>query len=103
MDSNLKRILYEVDNNIQWINSNMTFEEFTHSTDTPYNLAMLFLSSYERPAEPNQPNRGTQAEYWYTNLGGGGIIIDPNPPPQTNKNKDVVKMLLADTLNGWRW
>lgn len=72
MDSNLKRILYEVDNNIQWINENMTFSQFTQSTDTPYNLAMLFLSSYERPANPNQPTRGTQADYWFNNLDGSG-------------------------------
>jgi hypothetical protein len=68
MDSNLKRILWEVQNNQQWINSSMTFAEFTQSTDTAYNLAMLFLSSYERPANPDQPKRGDQATYWYNNL-----------------------------------
>jgi hypothetical protein len=97
MDSNLARILYEVDNNIQWINSNMTFKEFTTSTDTAYNLAMLFLSSYERPANPDQPNRGTQAENWFTTLTGG-----TNPTP-TNKQNDMIKLLLADTINGWKW
>jgi hypothetical protein len=97
MDSNLKRILYEVDNNIQWINSNMTFTEFTQSTDTPYNLAMNFLSSYERPANPDQPNRGTQAENWFNTLTGGGTIT-----PSNDKTK-LIKLLLADTLNGWKW
>lgn len=72
MDSQLQRILYEVEHNEQWIYSAMTFQEFTQSTDTPYNLAMLFLSKYERPANPNQPIRGTQAEAWYTTLTGGG-------------------------------
>lgn len=65
MDSQLERILYEVDNNIQWTNPKMTFKEFTQSTDTAYNLAMLFLKWYEKPAEPNQPKRGTQATNWY--------------------------------------
>lgn len=77
MDSNLERILYEVDNNIQWINSSMTFAEYTASKQSPEECAMLFLSSYERPADPNQPNRATQARYWYDNLdgsGGGGCI-----------------------------
>lgn len=93
MDSNIERILYEVDNNIQWINGNMTFAEFTHSTDTPYNLAMLFLSSYERPADPNQPNRGTQAENWFSVLTGA----------VSNANYDYIKLLLCDSLNGWKW
>jgi hypothetical protein len=72
MDSNLKRILYEVANNIQWIDSSMSFQEFTQSNDTAYNLAMKFISAYERPADPNQPTRGNQAEYWFSNLSGSG-------------------------------
>lgn len=73
MDNNISRILYEVANNIQWIATssyNYTFEQFTHSTDTPYNLALAFLANYERPENPIQPQRGTQAEYWYEYLGG---------------------------------
>src|SRR6266702_2453441 len=38
MDGQLAAIQYEVDNGLQWIYSGMTFQEFTHSTDTPYNL-----------------------------------------------------------------
>jgi hypothetical protein len=68
MDSELQRILYEVKNNVQWINSSMTFYQFTRSTDTAYNLGMKFLSSYERPLNPNQPIRGTQATNWYNTL-----------------------------------
>lgn len=79
----MERIIYEVENGLQWISTTshpMTFEEFTKSTDTPYNLAMVFIANYERPLEPNQPIRGTQAEYWYTTLtgeGGGGTPTDP--------------------------
>lgn len=65
MDSQLARIEWEVANNQQWIHPNMTFKEFKESTDTPYNLAMLFLKHYERPADPNQPIRGTQANEWW--------------------------------------
>ena len=64
----LQRILYEVTNNIQWINKQMTFQAFTKSYDTAKNLGMLFLNSYERPTNRNQPNRGTQAEYWFNKL-----------------------------------
>lgn len=85
MDANIYRILYEVENNIQWIATstyNYSFREFTQSTDTPYNLALAFLANYERPADPNQPARGTQAEYWYEYLGGLQPI-----PTYTRKNK----------------
>ena len=60
MDNNLSRIIYEVQNNLQWIPTsqyNYSFSDFTHSTDTPYNLAMAFIVNYERPADPNQPTR----------------------------------------------
>lgn len=73
MDANLYRIKYEVENEIQWIPTstfNFSFEEFKNSTDTPYNLGLAFLANYERPADPNQPNRGTQAEQWFEFLGG---------------------------------
>lgn len=78
MDSNLKRIIYEVEQNIQWISSEMSFKEFTQSKQKPYDLGMLFLKAYERPANPVQPERGTQAEYWFTKLtgeGGGGTGV----------------------------
>jgi hypothetical protein len=105
MDSNLKRILYEVQNNIQWIHPTMTFEQFTQSTDTAYNLAMLFLAHYERPANPNQPNRGTQAEYWSEVLTGSDSVIGGALPPPSEKDKSyqVVSMLLTDSLHGWKW
>lgn len=82
MNSNLARIVWEVENNQQWIHSSMSFYEFTQSTDSPYDLGLLFLKHYERPREPNQPIRGTQAEQWYSILVGGSPIDpdDPNEP-----------------------
>lgn len=71
MDSQLNRILWEVDNGDQWINNNLSFSDFTKSTSSPDELAMIFLNSYERPLDPNQPDRGTQAIYWYDTLNGG--------------------------------
>lgn len=107
MESNLQRILYEVDNNIQWIHSTMTFYEFSRSTDTPYNLGLLFLAHYERPADPDQPIRGTQAKYWYDTLtgggGGGGGGGQLPPPSTTNMEKRLIEMWLSDALNGWKY
>lgn len=81
MDHNLQRLNYEVQNEIQWIPTqtyNFTFEQFKTSQDTAYNLALAFLANYERPADPNQPQRGLQAEIWFQFLGG--------LPPTRTKN-----------------
>lgn len=73
MDSALQRIEYELENGLQYIPTPgypETFAEFKISTKDPYYLGMAFLLNYERPADQNQPSRGTQAEYWYTYLSG---------------------------------
>ena len=77
MDSNLARILYEVENNLQWIAkgsfSDMSFKEFTTSELSVSELATAFLLCYERPADQSesvQNYRGSLAEAWYTYLTG---------------------------------
>lgn len=72
MDSNLKRIEWEVENNEQWIDSTMTFLQFTQSKLSAKSLGMKFIKAYERPADPNQPIRGEQAQYWFDSLEGEG-------------------------------
>lgn len=89
MDNAISRILWEVENNQQWIATseyNYSFEEFTKSTDAPYNLALAFLANYERPADPNQPIRGEYANSWYEYLGG----IVPPEPVQKKKNFNFI-------------
>nr|DAQ05978.1 MAG TPA: Morphogenesis protein 1 wall, phi29, hydrolase, infection [Caudoviricetes sp.] len=44
---------------------------------------MAFLANYERPLDPNQPSRGTQAQEWYEFLGG----IIPPTPSRTKRKK----------------
>ena len=73
MENNIGRILYELENNLQWIPTERfpySFETFSHSNDTPENLASAFLFNYERPASPNEESRRTKALYWYIYLGG---------------------------------
>lgn len=88
MDSQIKRIQYEVENNIQWSYASdgtpppYSFLEFTKQTKPPYDLAMEFIKFYERPLEPNQPWRGEQANHWFEVLSG-----DPIPPTPTGKIK----------------
>lgn len=80
IQSQCERILWESQNEEQWLqNKPMSFKDFTTSTDTPENLAQVFIANYERPAEPNQPQRSTQARYWFDNLEGG-----VKPPSSTD-------------------
>jgi tail lysozyme len=97
-----ERIIYEVEQNIQWINSldpkNRSFKEFMMSTDSPNDLAMAFIKAYERPQNPDQPNRGTQADYWYTTLTGGTIIPPDEKPPTAIKSEVVYHLWLSNAL-----
>lgn len=84
MDSNLLRINYEVEHNAQWFHNvqlNLdppySFQGFTASTESPYDLAMNFLWFYEHPGESIQPDRGDQAMYWYDTLTGGEPPVNP--------------------------
>lgn len=97
-----QRILYEVANNVQWIATssyNLTFQQFTKSTDTPDNLASAWMYDYERPGSySTESTRRSQALNWYNTLTGGG-----SSPTSSTTDQQMVQMLLADTLNGWRW
>jgi hypothetical protein len=112
MEGNLERILYEVANGLQWYSTSaypLSFQEFTQSLDTPENLAQAFIHNYERPADPTQPARSTQARYWFDNLDGSTVIIPTDPgggggttDDKKKKNQALIHMYLADTIHGWR-
>ena len=77
MDNNISRILYELENNLQWISTElypMSFEEFTKSTGRPEDLASVFLYNYERAGVSAENERRENALNWYLYLGG---IIPP--------------------------
>lgn len=100
IDSALKRIIYELENGLQFYPTDaypITFSQFKTSTASAYELGMAFLLNYERPADQNQPARGTQAEYWYNYLkdiqpgtGGSGAGF-------VRKNRLSLLLLLAAT------
>lgn len=116
INGELNRIIYEVDNHIQWIANghqlryglspayDISFSDFIHNTGgyTVEQLADAWMWNYEGPANPDQPNRATQARYWFDNLTGG--TIDPGggggTTPSTDSSK-IVSMLLSNALNGW--
>lgn len=82
MDNNLSRILYELDNGGQWYATSaydLTFREFTKSTESPAYLAAAFVKNYERPADQSESAlafRGSLADAWYTYITGQ----EPTPP-----------------------
>ena len=84
MDNNLARIIYEVENGLQWIATDdysFTFKEFTTSTASVSYLAKAFLLNYERPkdqSETKQNERANNAVNWYEYI--TGEEIDPSDP-----------------------
>lgn len=82
IDGQLDRLDYELANGIQWIATSdypLSFEEFKVSNETPEFLAQAFLRNYERPKNQNQPNRSTQARYWFNVLVGEAVSYPAFP------------------------
>lgn len=90
MDNALARIIYELENGLQYIPTSsypLTFNAFTESRESPYYLACAFAWNYERSwvvlygSEEEKAAlrklRGESAETWYSYLTG----LDPKPPP----------------------
>lgn len=75
MDSNLARIEWELENNVQYISTDAypeSFEEFTQSEESPEYLASVFLHNYERAGVSAEEERRTNARKWFDTLEGGG-------------------------------
>lgn len=93
MDNNLARIIYEVENKIQWYATdsyNFSFEEFSKSTQDVGYLARAFLLNYERPADQSesvQAYREDLAKSWYTYLTGIELPDEPLPDSSKKDNK----------------
>lgn len=101
MDSNLSRIIYEVENNIQWIGvgnySDMSFSDYATSNLTVSELAKAFLLCYERPADQSdsvQSYRATLAESWYSYLSGTTPDQPGFPTVTTTKKKRKYNFIL---------
>lgn len=89
MDNAIARLIYELDNNLQYYATDgypYSFREFTQSKKAPYELACAFAWNYERSwvvlygseeeKEALRQKRGSSAEKWYTYLTGK----EPTPP-----------------------
>lgn len=92
-DSQLARIEYEVENNIQWIPiadyNYMTFEEFTQSTASVTYLTEAFTWCYERPnRQAGEESMGRRKNFAMLciellNFEGGGPGPGPGPGDET--------------------
>lgn len=104
MDTALARVIYEVENGIQWIPvgrfSDMSFKDFTTSSESVSELAAAFLLCYERPKDQStekQLYRGELAKAWYEYL-LGVTPSDPDSPSRKNK-KSKFKFILFKNQN----
>lgn len=73
IDNQLDRIIYELENGLQFYpsdSSSMTFREFTKSTKSPSELAYIFLKNYERASVEVIEKRKANANAWYSYLTG---------------------------------
>lgn len=113
-DSQLERINYEVDNNIQYYATSSypeTFAEFRQNKNNKSveYLTEAFIWNYERPnqqaGEESLPSRKAFALRCLNELDWSGTGGSPTPTPTDpdDINKKMISMLLADTLNGWKW
>lgn len=114
-DSQLSRIDYEVEQNIQWIPTAefnyMTFVEFRENTgnwSVDY-LTEAFTWCYERPnqqaGEDSMPSRQSFANLCLSTLefegGTPGDPGEPGPGPGKTNEKEIYHLLLSGALNGW--
>jgi hypothetical protein len=113
-DSQLSRIDYEQQNGIQWISTSsypLSFNEFTTSSQDVNYLTAAFMYDYERPnaqaGADSLPGRQSFAQLCLTSLDWSGSTIPPGGGSGGNTNSDkqkqLLSLLLADTINGWKF
>lgn len=117
-DSQLARIDYEIDNNIQWIPRSdyggMTFEQFRTNSGgwTVEYLTEAFTWGYERPNTQagwdSMPGRKSFAircfnelDFTGNNSGGGTDPTNPENPNKPNKENNIIHLLMSGAVNGW--
>jgi surface antigen len=100
MDSQLKRILWELENGEQYYSTSSypeSFSEFTKSTKDVTYLASAFLHNYERAGVSAELERQQNAQYWYNNL-SSGTPSEPSEPVIV-----FTPRLSKDGVNGSRY
>jgi LysM repeat protein len=70
LSSQITRIIWERDNNVQFARKGQTFAQWAASNITPEQAADDFVRYYERPAVINSGTRQQFARKWYDELSG---------------------------------
>lgn len=106
-NSQLARIDYEVENDIQWIATTeypLTFSEFRQNTGSwsiEY-LTEAFTWNYERPnrqaGEESMPNRIAFANRVINEL---DFDVKPTPPPSKKGDGELIHLWACGALKGW--
>lgn len=94
IDTQLNRLLFELDNGLQYYATNdypETFEEFTKSTKSPEYLASAFVHNYERPRVIVEEERQQNARKWYNFFNG---TVTPDVPHDPTVKKHKMNLLL---------
>lgn len=87
---------------VTWIETSsypISFKEFAFSNKDPGWLAMAFLANYERPADPNQPDRAERAQKWYTYLASGFVYV-PGLTQQGWRGASIITVITHSTCQG---
>lgn len=74
IEAQCRRIIYELNNGLQWIATASypeSFRQFTQSTKSINYLTYAFLKNYERAGVEAASQRVQHAQYWYNHLSGG--------------------------------
>lgn len=112
MDTNLARIVYEVENNLQWIKTDVypiTFDQFATGkisfVELPlYYLTEAFLINYERPADQSnsvKEYRTSLANYWFNYLNGSTPNIPVTPTKTKRKHYNFLLFNARKRRNEW--
>lgn len=116
MDNNIERIIYELENRLQYyatVDYPESFTEFTQSTESPYYLACAFAFNYERSwvalygteeeKEALRQQRGGQANYWYEYLTNEQPDIPDIPGQTTSRKKKRYNFILFNSRRRKLW
>lgn len=98
MDSNLDRIIWELNNNEQYYATSdypESFSEYTKSTKSVDYLTTAFLKNYERAGVERLEERISYANHWYNFLKGN----TPVEPGESSKKKKGFNFLLFGNYN----
>lgn len=102
LDTQIRRILWEVDNGVQFARRGQSFKAWSQSNITPEQAADDFVRYYERPAVVNSTTRQGFARNWYNQFSGKPFTTaptkpaTPKPPIQIAQEDDVMQYNIQD-------